>query len=209
MVWVKQANPEQSKHLETAKVLILGVWVDFTNLRTETYQSDSRIPTIAFGTAEEDAHRRDFTINSLFYNLNTSSVEDWTGCGRDDLLRQGVIRTPLEPRTTFLDDPLRILRAVRFAARSVTARNETRGTYWGMELTHGLLCLLHRFDFTLHEDIIAAGRDADLLEALRVKVSRERVGLELEGMLSGKSARCVTVMPFPCAVMHGDARWWH
>ena len=48
-----QANPEQSKHLETARVLVLGQWVDFTNLRTETYTEGSRIPVAAFGTAEE------------------------------------------------------------------------------------------------------------------------------------------------------------
>ena len=49
----QQANPEQSKHLETARVLVLGQWVDFTNLRTETYTEGSRIPVAAFGTAEE------------------------------------------------------------------------------------------------------------------------------------------------------------
>jgi hypothetical protein len=49
----EQANPEQSKHLETARVLVLGQWVDFTNLRTETYSGESRIPEVAFGTAKE------------------------------------------------------------------------------------------------------------------------------------------------------------
>jgi tRNA nucleotidyltransferase/poly(A) polymerase len=98
-------------------VLILGHWVDFTNLRTETYEAGSRIPTVRFGTAEEDAQRRDFTINSLFYNLNSRRIEDLTGHGLCDLLERQLVRTPLPPRTTFLDDPLRLLRAVRFAAR--------------------------------------------------------------------------------------------
>lgn len=110
-------NAEQSKHLETATAHFLDLDLDFVNLRSEAYTDSSRIPaTMAFGTAKEDAERRDLTINSLFYNLHTESVEDWTGMGREDM-RNGIIRTPLEPMTTFLDDPLRVLRAVRFAAR--------------------------------------------------------------------------------------------
>jgi tRNA nucleotidyltransferase/poly(A) polymerase len=67
------------------------------------------------GTPEEDACRRDLTINSLFYNVNTGMVEDYCGRGLADL-RQGVIRTPLPPFTTLLDDPLRVLRAIRLVA---------------------------------------------------------------------------------------------
>jgi tRNA nucleotidyltransferase (CCA-adding enzyme) len=55
-----------------------------------------------FGTPEQDATRRDFTINALFYNINTGAVEDFTGRGLEDL-RTGVIRTPLAPKETFLD----------------------------------------------------------------------------------------------------------
>ena len=54
------------------------------------------------GTPLQDAERRDFTINSLFYNINQRSVEDFTGKGLQDL-RDGIIRTPLDPETTFLD----------------------------------------------------------------------------------------------------------
>ncbi|KAJ0086673.1 hypothetical protein Patl1_07788 [Pistacia atlantica] len=71
-----------------------------------------------FGTAEEDAYRRDLTINSLFYNINTSSVEDLTGRGIEDL-KSGKIVTPLPPKATFLDDPLRVLRAIRFGTFSI------------------------------------------------------------------------------------------
>lgn len=55
-----------------------------------------------FGTPEQDALRRDFTINSLFYNINKGIVEDFTGKGIDDL-KEGIIRTPLPPKETFLD----------------------------------------------------------------------------------------------------------
>src|SRR5271169_3970275 len=110
-------NVEQSKHLETATAHFMGLDLDFVNLRSEEYAEHSRIPeTMRFGTPKEDAERRDLTINSLFYNLHTESVEDFTGTGVDDI-KNGIIRTPLDPMTTFLDDPLRVLRAVRFAAR--------------------------------------------------------------------------------------------
>ncbi|GJP39924.1 hypothetical protein CLOM_g24246, partial [Closterium sp. NIES-68] len=85
-VGVIQKNPEQSKHLETATMMIHGIWIDLVNLRAEEYTHDSRIPTaIEFGTAEEDALRRDLTINSMFYNITTEHVEDPTGRGISDL----------------------------------------------------------------------------------------------------------------------------
>jgi len=71
---------------------------------------------MTFGTPEQDALRRDFTLNALFFNAHTRRIEDFTGRGWDDL-RAGVLRTPLEPRVTLLDDPLRALRGVRFASR--------------------------------------------------------------------------------------------
>jgi tRNA nucleotidyltransferase/poly(A) polymerase len=63
-----------------------------------------------------DAHRRDLTINSLFYNINTTEIEDFTGEGYDDLLTM-TLRTPIEPVKTFQDDPLRVLRILRFHSR--------------------------------------------------------------------------------------------
>ncbi|GMF64808.1 unnamed protein product [Phytophthora lilii] len=162
-VGVIKANPEQSKHLETATMQIgedMG-WVDFVNLRAETYASeDNRIPTVEIGTPQQDAERRDFTINSLFYNLATKQVEDYTGRGVEDL-KNGRLRTPLKPRVTFLDDPLRVLRAVRFASR---------------------------FNCTLEEDLRAAAQLEEVRVALVRKVSRERVGKELSGMLTGSAA---------------------
>ncbi|CAO2145272.1 unnamed protein product, partial [Urochloa humidicola] len=94
-------------------MLILDIWIDFVNLRSETYAENSRIPTMEVGTAKEDAYRRDLTINSLFFNINNNSVEDLTGRGIEDLKR-GLIVTPLPAKATFLDDPLRVIRAIRF-----------------------------------------------------------------------------------------------
>ncbi|KAM7481283.1 hypothetical protein LguiB_005866 [Lonicera macranthoides] len=151
-------NPEQSKHLETAKTHIDGVEMDFVNLRSEDYSENSRIPMVRFGTAEEDAYRRDLTINSLFYNINTGSVEDFTGRGIEDL-RSRRIATPLPPKQTFLDDPLRVLRAIRFGVR---------------------------FGFILDEDLKIAASDHDVKAALARKITRDRIGHEINLMISGK-----------------------
>ena len=79
-VWqvaVIKSNPDQSKHLETATMTIEGFSVDLVNLRSETYaDAGSRIPQIDFGTPLQDAERRDFTINSLFYNINSEKVRN-------------------------------------------------------------------------------------------------------------------------------------
>ncbi|KAG9234058.1 hypothetical protein BJ875DRAFT_462667 [Amylocarpus encephaloides] len=151
------ANPVKSKHLETTTIRILGYDVDFVNLRKETYTSDSRNPQMEFGMAEEDALRRDATMNSLFYNLRSDEVEDF--CGGLEDLRAKRIRTPLEPLTTFTDDPLRVLRLIRFASR---------------------------LEFKIDPETETAMSDPAVKEALKVKISRERVGAELEKMLKGK-----------------------
>lgn len=109
-VGVIKANPDRSKHLETATMRIDAIDLDFVNLRTEeVYDNENnRIPSsVVFGTPEQDAYRRDFTVNSLFYNVHTCSVEDWTMKGLDDLLHEKIIRTPLDPLITLKDDPLR------------------------------------------------------------------------------------------------------
>lgn len=152
-------NPDQSKHLETATFKVFGLDIDLVNLRSEEYASDSRIPTgISFGTPLQDALRRDLTINALFYNVHSREIEDFTGQGLKDL-RSGIIRTPLPPRETFLDDPLRVLRCIRFASR---------------------------LGFEIVPEIDEAARDPIVQKALVAKVARERVGDELSKMLKGR-----------------------
>ena len=155
-VAVVEANPEQSKHLATAMVRVFGLPIDFVNLRTETY-ADSRIPGMQMGTAEEDASRRDLTINSLFYNINTSEIEDYIGGLQD--LKRGIARTPMDPVQTFLDDPLRILRTVRFAAR---------------------------YNLDLDPSLVEAAHDPRVQQAFKNKVSQERVWTELAGKKEGE-----------------------
>lgn len=102
-----------------------GSAVELVSARAESYQPDSRKPDVRRGTIQDDVLRRDFTLNTLLENLHTGEVLDLTGRAFDDL-RDGILRTPLAPRITFFDDPLRMLRAVRFAARfGFTIEEET------------------------------------------------------------------------------------
>lgn len=152
---VMEARPEQSKHLETARLNVMGFDIDFCGLRKETY-SDTRIPIIEPGTPSEDASRRDLTINSLFYNINSNCIEDYCG-GIVDLINRRA-RTPIDALTTFRDDPLRILRCIRF-------------------------CL--RFNLSVSDEIIKAARDYEVQLAFVNKISRERVFQELGGHSDG------------------------
>jgi len=90
--------------------------VELVSARCESYHADSRKPRVWRGSLQDDVLRRDFTINTLLENLHTGEMLDLTGRAETDL-RAGIIRTPVDPRDTFYDDPLRMLRAVRFAAR--------------------------------------------------------------------------------------------
>lgn len=82
---VIKSNNEKSKHLETAVIKVMDEFIDLVNLRSEEYGEDSRVPEIKIGTPEQDAFRRDLTINSLFYNINEAKVEDYTAKGLDDM----------------------------------------------------------------------------------------------------------------------------
>lgn len=151
------ANPEKSKHLETATTKILGFEMDFVNLRKEVYFEESRNPQMEFGTAEEDALRRDSTVNALFYNLQSAEVEDLTERGFEDMELK-IIKTPLPPLKTFSDDPLRVLRSIRFSSR---------------------------LGFRIAEEDREAMSDKTVQKDFRAKVSRERVGAEVTKMLQG------------------------
>ncbi|KAF9955708.1 CCA tRNA nucleotidyltransferase, mitochondrial, partial [Modicella reniformis] len=138
-------NPEKSKHLETATMIVLGKPLDFVNL--------------------QDAYRRDFTINTLFYNVHTRSVEDFTGKGLDDL-KNGLVRTPLEPYETFWQDPLRVMRCIRFAAR---------------------------FHFKVDQAAKLAILNTRIKQALMTKISKERIGGELDKMIEDGVGRSTAI----------------
>lgn len=152
-------NPGMSKNLETAIGKAFGLDIDLVNLRTEVYTPNSRSPLMEFGTAREDAFRRDATINALFYDVDKQQVEDFTGGGLDDMAA-GIIRTPLEPYQTFIDDPLRVLRIIRFASK---------------------------LGYSIDQEAQLLMKDQRIHRALREKVHRERIGIEVMKMMRDRN----------------------
>ena len=100
----------------TAMVHINGVQIELVTARAETYRSGSRKPVVTPGTIASDAARRDFTVNTFLQHIDTREIVDPLGMARTDL-DAGILRTPCDPDITFTDDPLRMLRACRFAAK--------------------------------------------------------------------------------------------
>ena len=154
------------RNFGTAMLKYKGIEVEFVGARRESYDRNSRKPVVEDGTLEEDQLRRDFTINAMAFSLQ----EDDFGALVDPFhgikdLADGIIRTPLDPEQTYSDDPLRMLRAIRFATR---------------------------LGFTIvPESLDAMRRMAGRLKIL----SRERIVEELDKMLlTGKPSRAFRLM---------------
>ncbi len=131
--------------------------LEFVGARKESYSSTSRNPIVIPGTFEEDIRRRDFTINTLAVSLNSGTYGEVIDLfnGAEDIKRR-IIRTPVDPNLTFNDDPLRILRAFRFASQ---------------------------LDFSISNDIASAA--SELKNRLKI-VSQERITDELIKILASK-----------------------
>ncbi len=154
-----KARVSVCKNFGTAMLKYHGMEVEFVGARKESYHRDSRKPIVEDGTLEEDQLRRDFTINAMAFSLQAEdygALVDPFGGIKD--LAAGIIRTPLEPEQTYSDDPLRMLRAIRFAARLSTPE--------------------HKFTI-VPESIAAMKAMADRMQIL----SKERIVEELNKML--------------------------
>ena len=120
--FVNTKNPCVFPTYGTAKVQITSdpeiadIELECVQTRKEKYNKESRNPATADGSIQEDAMRRDLTINALYYNITTDEICDFTHRGLDDI-KNHVIRTTGDANMIFDDDPLRILRVVRFSTR--------------------------------------------------------------------------------------------
>jgi tRNA nucleotidyltransferase/poly(A) polymerase len=137
-----------------------GLVADFVMARKEIgYVEGTRRPILALGNLEDDLVRRDFTVNALAQDTDGNIIDLFNGA--QDLV-DGILRTPLDPMVTFMDDPLRLLRALRFTITK---------------------------DFTMHPDIWEAMKQPALLSKLELTVSGERIREEIMKMMAKDTPR--------------------
>ncbi|HEX6488664.1 MAG TPA: HD domain-containing protein [Candidatus Dormibacteraeota bacterium] len=183
-------EPVLFERFGTAQVRWRGHLVEFASARAESYREDSRKPDVGPATLADDLRRRDFTVNTLLMDLD-ANVIDPLGEGLSDLER-GVLRTPRPPAETFKDDPLRMLRAVRFAAQL------------GFELDPALLPAMREMRGRLAPPVLSVERTAD---ELRKMLLSERPRLALELMEAGGLLEIV--LPEVHACRGVEQRGWH
>jgi poly(A) polymerase len=159
----RAAPPVTFERYGTAQVTLPGRFVEFVTARSESYAPESRKPDVRPATLEEDLRRRDFTINTLLMDFD-GTIHDPLG-GRKDLDAR-ILRTPADPLRTFADDPLRMLRAVRFASQL------------GFEPAPDIVPAMRHMKARLAPPVISAERVADELRKMLTS-DRPRLAIEL------------------------------
>ena len=161
------------KNFGTAMISYNGKNYEFVGARKESYRRDSRKPIVEDGTLEDDQNRRDFTINAMAIQLNAQQYGDFLDPfnGKNDLENR-IIKTPLDPDSTFSDDPLRMMRAVRFA---------------------------NQLDFSIEKRTLEAiKRNAERLEI----ISQERITDELNKIILSKTPSIGFKLLFETKLLH-------
>lgn len=175
---IAEAHWDIGRAFGTIGALVHGHTVEITTYRADVYDGNSRKPEVAFGTSlVDDLERRDFTVNALALRLPRLELVDPSG-GVDDLIA-GVLRTPAEPEISFGDDPLRMMRAARFASQL------------GFDVEPGTLAAMSTLAFEI--DRISAERVRDELSKLLITTAPRR-GIRLL-VDSGIAARVLPEVP--------------
>jgi poly(A) polymerase len=183
-------EPVLFERFGTAQVRFGDRLVEFASTRAESYERDSRKPVVRPATLDEDLRRRDFTINTLLMDFD-GQVHDRTGQGLPDL-KAKLLRTPLDPIQTFDDDPLRMLRGIRFAAEL------------GFRLDPALVPAMRKLRERLRPPVLSVERTADELRKMLLS-DRPREALELmdeAGLLD-------VVLPEVAACKGVEQGGWH
>jgi len=165
----KSANPDEvgmaNDNLMVGAVYLFGQKIEFVPMRTEHYPDpNSRQPEITTtNDPREDVKRRDLTINAIYYNIDNGEIDDFVGGVNDLGLQTGnmILRTPDETKKTYMEDPLRLLRALRFHSRYPNS--------------------------ILDPEIIKSMADPSIQEAYTKKVATERAGPEIMKLMMGEN----------------------
>jgi tRNA nucleotidyltransferase (CCA-adding enzyme) len=156
---LKSENREDLNKLQVGGVDMWGQKVEFVPMRTERYEPGSRTPILDITDDPKlDAMRRDLTINSLYYNIETGMIEDYIGGVSD--LKNMILKTPDDAKKTFSEDPLRVLRVLRFFSKYHKSK--------------------------IDQSIIDAMKDPEIQQAYMQKVAPERAGTEIMKLMAGE-----------------------